>query len=56
MSEEKIYKENSAQTAAGLPCHVVRDLLPLYIDGLTADQTSRDIRCHLDGCEDCSKQ
>ena len=57
MSEDKkIYEENSAQTAAGLPCHVVRDLLPLYADGLTSDETSRDIRCHLDGCEDCSKQ
>ena len=44
MSEEKkIYKENKGTgTESGakgaLPCHVVRDLLPLYIDGLTAEQ------------------
>ena len=59
--EKKIYEENKGtgtQSGAkgGLPCHVVRDLLPLYIDGLTGEQTSRDIRTHLDGCEDCSKQ
>ena len=38
-----------------LSCHVVKDLLPLYADGLTGSETSEDIKAHLEGCEDCSK-
>ena len=37
-----------------LSCHVVRDLLPLYADGLTEEETAEDIRDHLAGCSDCS--
>lgn len=49
------------KTAAGteaktLPCHVVKDLLPLYVDGLTGEETSADIRAHLMECDDCRSQ
>ena len=37
-----------------LSCHVVKDLLPLYVDGLTGGDTSEDIRSHLESCSDCS--
>ena len=39
-----------------LTCHVVKDLLPMYIDGLTSEETTKDIKEHLAGCEDCRAQ
>ena len=36
-----------------IPCEVVQDLLPSYIDGLTSDVTNKTIEDHLAGCEDC---
>ena len=39
-----------------LPCHVVKDLLPLYVDGLTSEETSADICAHLAECDDCRKE
>ena len=39
-----------------LDCHVVKDLLPLYADGLTGEETSRDIKDHLDECKNCRAQ
>ncbi len=40
----------------GLACHVVKDLLPLYADGLTCEETSQAIKEHLAFCEDCSRE
>lgn len=37
-----------------LPCAIVRDLLPNYIEGLTSQETNTAIRAHLDACMDCS--
>ena len=37
-----------------LSCYVVRDLLPAYIENLTGEETTADIRAHLAGCPDCS--
>ena len=37
-----------------LPCHIVRDLLPLYADGLTDARTAEDLRAHLETCPDCA--
>ena len=37
-----------------IPCEVVQDLLPSYIDGLTSDVTNKTIEDHLDHCEKCS--
>lgn len=36
-----------------LSCSVVRDLLPSYLEGLTAEETNREIEEHLDGCDEC---
>ena len=36
-----------------LPCEIVRDLLPSYVDGLTCETTDEALRSHLDGCEAC---
>ena len=36
-----------------LPCEVVRDLLPSYIDGLTGGTTNALLEAHLDVCADC---
>lgn len=36
-----------------LSCHVVKDLLPNYIDGLVSHETSKEVREHLSECDDC---
>ena len=36
-----------------LPCHVVRDLLPLYHDGVVSAETRSAVGEHLMGCADC---
>lgn len=36
-------------------CHLIQDLIPLYIDGLTSDPTNRIIQEHLQSCKDCNK-
>ena len=38
-----------------IPCEVVRDLFPSYIDELTSETTNREIAEHLEGCEACRK-
>ena len=38
-----------------LDCHIVKDLLPLYHDQLTSEETSLEIEAHLKHCEACSK-
>ncbi len=39
-----------------LPCAVVRDLLPSYVEGLTEPETNEAVKAHLDGCADCQKR
>ncbi len=47
---------NPEQTpTAPLPCAVIRDLLPLYLEGLTSSQTDRAIEAHLANCPDCAQ-
>ena len=36
-----------------LPCPVVKDLLPSYLEGLTSPETNRAVEDHLDGCPGC---
>lgn len=36
-----------------LPCAIVRDLLPSYVEGLTEEQTTSAVREHLETCESC---
>lgn len=37
-----------------LPCCAVRDLLPLYAEGLTSDETSAALKQHFEGCANCA--
>lgn len=32
---------------------MVRDLLPAYLEGLTEEETSTQVRAHLEDCENC---
>ena len=36
-----------------MKCHVVKDLLPNYIDNLNNEETNAEIKKHLDECADC---
>ena len=38
-----------------MSCEVVRDLLPLYADGLTSEESTRLIRAHTAQCSECSR-
>lgn len=38
-----------------LPCAVVRDLLPSYVEGLTEDETTTAVQSHLETCESCRR-
>ena len=33
-----------------IPCELIRDLLPLYVDGLTSEASNREIKEHLETC------
>lgn len=39
-----------------LQCNIVYDLLPLYMDELTSEETNLFIKQHLDECPDCEKE
>lgn len=39
-----------------LPCYLVEDLLPLYVDRLVNSQTQNDIQLHLSHCKSCSSK
>ena len=39
-----------------LPCHIVRDLLPSYAEGLTEEETTATVKEHLDACPDCARR
>ena len=38
-----------------IPCEVIQDLLPLYVDGLTSGATDQSIEEHLKTCGECSR-
>ena len=38
-----------------LPCEVVRDLFPSYVEKLTSEKTNACIEAHLESCEDCRR-
>lgn len=38
-----------------IPCHMIQDLLPNYIDGCTSEKTNQDIQDHLAQCSACHK-
>ena len=35
------------------PCDVIRDLLPLYLDGVCSEESRRAVEAHLAECPDC---
>ncbi len=35
------------------PCNLIRDLLPLYCDGVCSEESAEAVREHLDACEEC---
>lgn len=36
-----------------LPCHIVKDLLPLFVDDVVSEDTANAVRDHLEECGDC---
>ena len=36
-----------------IPCDMIQDLLPLYVDGLTHETTTHEIERHLQQCSRC---
>ncbi len=38
-----------------IPCEIIRDLLPSYIEKLTSDVTNKAIKEHLADCKDCKR-
>ncbi len=38
-----------------IPCEMIQDILPLYIDNLTSEVTNREIEEHLADCETCNE-
>lgn len=38
-----------------MKCEIIRDLLPMYLDGLTSKESNMEIETHLEDCELCSK-
>ena len=36
-----------------MKCEIIRDLLPLYLDELTSEESNEAIREHLEECEEC---
>lgn len=38
-----------------IPCEIIRDLMPLYVDGITSEATDSRIGEHLEECGECKK-
>lgn len=36
-----------------IDCNIIRDLLPLYIDNLTSEQSNKTVEKHIEECEEC---
>ena len=34
-------------------CHIVRDLMPLYTEGMLSDESASFVKAHLETCENC---
>lgn len=37
-------------------CDIVRDLLPLYCDGICSEESKRMVEAHLEACDDCKQE
>lgn len=50
---EKMSENNSEKNRSPIPCEIIQDLLPSYIDGLTSPVTNGAIEEHVAGCSRC---
>ncbi len=39
-----------------ISCHIIRDLIPLYVDNVVSEDTKEMVERHLDCCEECKKE
>lgn len=39
-----------------LPCHIVKDLLPLFVDEVVSEDTANAVRDHLEECGSCREE
>lgn len=39
-----------------ISCNIVKDLLPLYVDGILSEETMQTVAVHLETCENCQKE
>lgn len=39
-----------------LPCNIIKDLLPIYLDGIASMETNTCIVNHLNGCQSCQEE
>lgn len=37
-------------------CNTIKDILPLYVDGVVSDDTCNMVAKHLEHCEECKKK
>ena len=37
-------------------CNIIKDILPLYVDGVVSDDTKEVVKEHLIACEECNKE
>lgn len=37
-------------------CNIVKDLMPLYIDGIVSDETAGEIQEHIEQCNECQEE
>lgn len=37
-------------------CNIIKDILPLYVDGVVSDDTKKMVEEHLEYCEECKKE
>ena len=38
-----------------MKCEIIRDLLPSYVDGLTSEESNREIMAHVAECAPCKE-
>ena len=43
-------------TEQKIPCEIIRDLMPLYLDGLTNEVSGREIERHMEECGECRER
>ena len=37
------------------PCHIIQDLIPLYVEDACTPETGQEVRIHLSGCKECAR-